>query len=56
MDAALATMIAIAILSDVEDTTYYRWLGTVMVLLTLGTLLVPALRAALHPSETQAVE
>jgi hypothetical protein len=49
MNAVLATMIVIAILEEIQDSTYYRWLGAVTVLWTLGTLLVPTVRAVLHP-------
>jgi hypothetical protein len=42
----LASMLVIALLQEVEDETYYRFLGVVAVLWVLGTILVPVLRKA----------
>jgi drug/metabolite transporter (DMT)-like permease len=40
----LAGLLTIAILEEISDDTYYRWLGAVAVLWVLGTVLVPIVR------------
>ena len=40
----LAAMLAVAILDEISDDTYYRWVGAVAILWALGTSLVPIAR------------
>lgn len=44
--SVLASMLVIAILKEVEDEGYYRFLGVIAVLWVLGTILVPVVRKA----------
>jgi hypothetical protein len=44
--AVLASMLVIALLKEVEDEGYYRFLGVIAVLWVLGTILVPVVRKA----------
>lgn len=44
LDGALAVMLVIAILEQIGEGGYYRWIGAVAALLTLCTLLVPLVR------------
>jgi hypothetical protein len=40
----LAAVLAVAILDEINDDTYYRWVGAVAILWALGTALVPIAR------------
>jgi hypothetical protein len=40
----LAAALAVAILDEISDDTYYRWVGAVAILWALGTALVPIAR------------
>ena len=40
----LAAVLAVAILDEISDDTYYRWVGAVAILWALGTALVPIAR------------
>jgi hypothetical protein len=46
MIVVLSSMLVIALLKEIEDETYYRFLGAVTILWALGTILVPVLRRA----------
>jgi hypothetical protein len=43
-DAALATLLVVAILANVQDSTFYRWVGVAFVLLTVSTAVLPFVR------------
>jgi hypothetical protein len=46
---ALATLAVIAIVDQIDDDAYYRWLGAVAVLWVLGTALIPIVRRLRQP-------
>jgi peptidoglycan/LPS O-acetylase OafA/YrhL len=46
---ALATLAVVAIVGQIGDETYFRWLGVVAVLWVLGTALIPIARRLRRP-------